>query len=154
MASPQRKVMSALRRTIARGLVPFYILLGIGTAGVFYLSWLPNPHLALVGLFPNWLGDWVDDQQNENMRTAVPLGLLGILAGYWLASSHRGWLNWLITWVALVGVVLLAELGQLRLPDRHFDWGDIGWGAVGALVGLGLIPLAINCYQKVKRLTA
>lgn len=128
------------------------LLLFIGIGLVFYLSWLPHPHLGLLGIFPHWLGDWVDNQQNENIRTAVPLGLLGLLAGYWLASSSRSWLDWAIAWVALVGVVLLAELGQLRLPDRHFDWGDIGWGAVGAFVGLSLVPLAINCYHKVKQL--
>jgi hypothetical protein len=35
----------------------------------------------------------------------------------------------------LVSIAFIAEAGQLGLPDRHFDWGDIAWGTAGTLAG-------------------
>lgn len=59
---------------------------------------------------------------------------------------------WLITWLGLVAIVTLAEAGQLLLPLRHFDWGDIGWGAVGAAVGLVLVTALLLAGREIKSL--
>ncbi|MFN8352799.1 MAG: hypothetical protein U0Y10_00005, partial [Spirosomataceae bacterium] len=56
-------------------------------------------------------------------------------------------------WLLLLGIVIVAELGQLMLPQRHPDWGDIGWGALGSTLGMGLgwfISLGIKHWQKTK----
>lgn len=84
---------------------------------------------------PSWLAHWAD--KHGQLRTGVPFLLLGLMivgllkrelsrAGYWLV------------WCGLVGVVVLAEVGQLFLPRRHFDGMDIIWGGVGAALGLGV----------------
>ncbi|WP_223860578.1 VanZ family protein [Spirosoma validum] len=68
----------------------------------------------------------------------MPLIFLGIVTGSWLVLTQRKWLAWIMAWVSLTAVVFIAELGQLVLPERNFDWADVGWGAVGAFSGLAL----------------
>lgn len=120
-------------------LVPFLLLIGTGL--IFLLSWLPDPGLGNYKFLPDWLARWTDAQVNDNIRTAVPLLFLGFIVGCWLALKNRPLRWWLGFWLGLAGVVLVAELGQLLLPSRYFDWGDVGWGAVGSLVGMGLAAL-------------
>ncbi len=76
-----------------------------------------------------------------NLRTAVPFVLLGLVGSSWILFTKRTWYWWLIVWLMLTGIVGIAELGQLGLPDRHFDWGDIMWGCIGALIGMGIVGL-------------
>lgn len=121
-------------------LIPFLLL--IGTSLIFLLSWLPDPGLGNYKFLPDWLARWTDAQVNDNIRTAVPLLFLGYMAGCWLALKKRDFRWWLGVWFGLTAVVLIAEMGQLLLPARNFDWGDVGWGAVGALVGLGTAALS------------
>ncbi len=113
-----------------------YGLMAIGIGLVFFLSWIPQPRLELLALLPDWLTRWTDNDANMNVRTAIPFLFLGLVAGIWLVSTHRPRQSWGLVWLALVLVVGLAEAGQLFRPLRHFDWADIGWGAVGAAVGL------------------
>lgn len=118
---------------------------------VFYFSWIPSPRLAQLGFMPTWLTSWADTSQNENLRTAVPLLLLGLLIGFWLAYYKIVWFGWLIAWVCLIGIVLMAELGQILLPLRHFDWGDVGWGAIGALVGMGMVRGVVGLRKAIEK---
>ncbi|MEZ0485097.1 VanZ family protein [Fibrella aquatica] len=118
--------------------LPILLILSVGVIGVCYLSWLPTPNLGVYGILPRWLTRWTDSTANMNVRTAVPLGILGFLSGLWLLMSKRTCSSWLAVWLVLVAVVSIAEIGQLILPHRHFDWGDICWGSVGACIGLGL----------------
>jgi hypothetical protein len=113
-----------------------YGLLAVGVSLVFFLSWIPQPRLELLALLPDWLTRWTDNDANMNLRTAIPFLFLGLVAGIWLISSHRPRQSWVLAWLALVLVVGLAEAGQLFRPLRHFDWADIGWGAVGSATGL------------------
>lgn len=105
---------------------------------ILYLSWLPHPNLSGYGLLPDWLARWTDADDNMNVRTAVPFVFLGLCGGAWLIRTGQVWHRWFITWLALVLVVIVAEAGQLMLPLRHFDWGDISWGAAGAWGGMAL----------------
>ncbi|GAB4025436.1 VanZ family protein [Spirosoma koreense] len=119
-----------------------YFIIVLGVALVFYLSWIPDPNLKDVWFIPNWLGRWTDTKANEDIRTGVPFVILGLCAGFIpLFKFRRGPARWLSLWLLLVGVVTLAEIGQLFLPHRGFSWTDIGWGALGASVGLAMAGL-------------
>lgn len=112
-----------------------YLLILIGVFLVFYLSWEPHKDLKFVWFIPNWLANWTDSHENEDLRTAVPFVFLGLLTGF-LPGHSRPVYWWALGWVALVGVVIVAEAGQLLIATRYFSWADIGWGALGALAGL------------------
>ncbi|WP_374758074.1 VanZ family protein [Fibrella forsythiae] len=121
--------------------VPILFILGVGIIIICFLSWLPTPNLGVYGFLPRWITQWTDNTANMNIRTAIPLGLLGICCGLWLLLGKRTWASWLAMLLVLIAVVSIAEIGQLMLPFRHFDWGDISWGIIGACTGLGLIAL-------------
>jgi hypothetical protein len=117
---------------------------------IFYLSWRSEPHIGNVWFLPKWLGRWADEPTNENVRTAVPFFALGILTGIYLLGlklcSIQLWCSFLLL---LFVLVILTEAGQLLLPHRFFDWGDIAWGATGSLTGLiiPVIPTAVRCIK-------
>ncbi|MGI4834368.1 MAG: VanZ family protein [Janthinobacterium lividum] len=117
----------------------FYSLLLLGAGLVLYLSWQSHPAMATDWFIPSWVASWADEQQNDTLRTAVPFVALGWLIGSWLALQRRAWRQWLLAWAGLVALVSMAEVGQLFRPGRSFDLGDIGWGAAGALLGLGTV---------------
>ncbi|WP_020605119.1 hypothetical protein [Spirosoma spitsbergense] len=119
----------------------FFVSLLIGASIVFYFSWLPKPNLGTYRILPDWLSHWTDVNDNMNVRTAVPFFIMGVSSGYWLSSTGQAWINWFWLWLLLIAVVSIAEAGQLLLPLRHFDWGDIAWGSAGAFIGL--LPLGL-----------
>ncbi|SEJ39281.1 VanZ like family protein [Dyadobacter sp. SG02] len=113
----------------------FYPILALGAGIVLYLSWLPDPDIGFQPYFPEWLGKWTN--ANVNLRTAVPFALLGFTGDLFFQRSitdlRRKRARLLI---ALSLVVLTAEIGQVFLPKRHFDTGDILWGISGAATGI------------------
>lgn len=117
----------------------FYFLVLVGGALVLYLSWIPVPKMGLVWFIPHGLAHWADENRNDDIRTAVPLVPLGLLVGTQLIRQNRTWAQWLLAWVGLSILVLVAEVGQFFLAQRSFDWFDVIWGAGGALVGLSLM---------------
>ena len=110
------------------------ILVGIGL--VFYLSWQPNPELHSIWFIPKWVADWTDIEANKNLRTGVPFLVLSGLVGLLPRATRWSSSQWLFAWLGIVAVVVVAEVGQLLNPTRHFDWADIGWGATGGFLGL------------------
>lgn len=112
------------------------LLIVLSIALVFYLSWIPNPRMSLVWFLPDWIANWSDIDENENIRTAVPFVFIGLLSGVWLSESRCAWRSWLLTFLSLIAIVLLAEAGQLVLPKRSFSWEDVVWGAIGSIIGL------------------
>lgn len=107
-----------------------------GAAIICYLSWLPSPRLSIYGFFTEELGRWVDADANMNIRTAVPFLCLGLMSGLWLVFTRQPGQRWVGLCLGFMGIALVAEAGQLEIPDRHFDWGDIAWGTAGALAGM------------------
>lgn len=130
--------------------ISFLTVLGI--ALVFYLSWVPNPHMSLVWFLPKWVAHWADIKQNEDLRTAVPFVFLGFLVGTWLARFQRPLAWWMWSGVGLTFVAFIAEAGQLILPQRHFSLADILWGGAGSVGGLmvALVTMYINRQMRVK----
>ncbi len=112
------------------------------TASVFYFSWLPRPQLGSQVPLPGPLAAWVDAAANENLRTAVPFFLLGLATGARLRLRKAGFRMWIFHGLVMVGIAAVAELGQLFIPARTCDSGDIAWAAVGAAVGLGCVLAA------------
>ncbi|MVM35461.1 hypothetical protein GO755_35900 [Spirosoma sp. HMF4905] len=113
-----------------------YLILSIGVALILYLSWQPHYDFKHIWFIPNWVSRWTDVHANGNIRTAVPFVFMGLFAGFLPSSQPRSIFQWLILWLILVGIVTLAEVGQLLIPSRFFSFEDIGWGATGALAGL------------------
>lgn len=104
-----------------------------------------------VWFIPHWVSAWADERRNDTLRTAVPFVALGWLAGGWLLVQGRPWRQWLWAWGALVGLVIVAEIGQVFMPERSFDLADIGWGAAGALLGLGTVAAIRRLYLALGR---
>ena len=113
-----------------------FLLVALGIALVFYLSWVPNPDMALVWFVPGWIAHWTDARSNGDIRTAVPFVFLGLITGVWLFRSQKPAVWWFVTLLGLTGIAVIAEVGQLALPHRHFSWADIRWGGIGSLLGL------------------
>lgn len=127
-----------------------YLLLSLGVALVLYLSWLPDPHLSLVWFVPGWLARWSDMHEHGDLRTAVPFLFLGLCTGYVVSGHQRLRYRWFMSWLLLVAIVTLAEIGQLLLPDRNFRWADISWGSAGALIGILFVMGIIGLKTRAK----
>ena len=114
----------------------YYSLLVFGIILVLYFSWLESPTLGLSGVLPAWIANWADNIENINIRTAVPFVFLSVLIGIQLQLKKASLNSWFVAYMSLLFLLFLAELGQLFLPQRSFDWEDIAWGAVASTVGL------------------
>ena len=114
---------------------------------VFYFSWIPDPNLIHTGYFPKEWKYWIDDL--KNFRTIYPFIGLGFFGQS--AFKKLGKLE------AFLGVILLsliivslAELGQLLLPERHFDWKDILYGFLGACLGVCLLLISQPLFYRIQ----
>ncbi|MGI4738312.1 MAG: VanZ family protein [Janthinobacterium lividum] len=134
---------------MSQRLVYFLVLVGAGL--VLYLSWIPVPKMGQVWFIPTDLAHWADEERNDDLRTAVPLVPLGLLIGLYLIRQGRPWAQWLLAWVGLSALVLVAEAGQFFLAQRSFSWLDVGWGAAGALAGLSLMAMVRLVYLLASR---
>lgn len=119
----------------------YYFLVTIGAGLVLYLSWRSQPVMGYVWFIPKPIAVWADKQENDTIRTAVPLVGLGVLVGMQLAWQRRPMWQWLAAWVLMLALVILAEAGQYFRAYRSFDVADIVWGGVGAAIGLALISV-------------
>jgi glycopeptide antibiotics resistance protein len=106
----------------------------LGVVAVLYFSWLPDPNIGSLPYFPDGLGAWINHY--GNLRTAIPFVALGALGEWLVGRRRRGWVLG-----TLLALVLVAELGQLALPGRTFDWGDVAWALVGAVGGMAVIAV-------------
>lgn len=56
---------------IDKSLVCILILFVVGVFLIFFLSWKTDPHLKEFALIPEWLANWTDDDQNNQIRTGI-----------------------------------------------------------------------------------
>lgn len=100
-------------------------------AAVFYYSWLPNPSFSNQTYLPHWLIQWTDEY--GRLRTAAPFLLIGFVFQYLFKPT---------TFFTLAGfllslvIVFIAEGMQFLLPNRHPDFFDVLFAALGSLVGM------------------
>ncbi|NBA85268.1 hypothetical protein GVN16_05820 [Emticicia sp. CRIBPO] len=102
---------------------------------VFYFSWIAYPDLREAWFLPGWVMDWANESRNGDLRTAVPFFLLGIVFELLMKKSNN-WMRRLGFWFLLFVLVVVVEVGQLRLPHRHFSYTDIFWGVAGTTAGM------------------
>lgn len=98
------------------------------------LDWIPLPLGNAADRFPR-------------LRTGLPFIPLGFIVGAWIYHRAGNRRHWLSGWGILIGVVVVAELGQILLPKRVFDWRDIAWGAIGAFLGLVISKPVCNLWS-------
>ncbi len=115
---------------------------------VVYFSWISSPRFSLNDIVPNWIAIWADKHENDNIRTAIPLFFLGLVSGLFLILKRLRISKWLLCFILLIILVLIAELGQLLLPLRSFDWKDVFWGAIGAAAGLCIMYILKLLFKK------
>lgn len=131
----------------------FYILYGlmiIGVLSVLYFSWISSPRFEYNNLVPLRIAKWADKYENGNLRTAVPLAFLGCLSGLYIIANKLKTGYWFFALIILIGLVFIAELGQLFRPIRTFDWKDIYWGTIGAGIGLIIMYILKRIINKIK----
>ena len=125
---------------------PFLLICGIiiSIFVLLYFSWISSPKFSLNAMVPDWVSNWTDKRENENIRTGVPMICLGLITGILLnlKKAKTNW--WILSWVLMVLLVFLAEFGQLFIKLRSFDFKDIAWGTLGATIGL----LAVFVFKK------
>lgn len=102
---------------------------------VLLFSWLPSPSFKNLEFLPEWLIVWTDI--HGWVRTAVPFVPLSVLVFALLGKHVRN--KWI--YLCLFLLAFLAELVQIFLPMRVFDWMDIVWACVGILTGRVLLIL-------------
>lgn len=103
--------------------------------GILFCSWTASPALSTLPGVPLGVGMWLDDEANNQIRTAIPFFLLGITLGFAL-PINVGWRRVTYYWIFMILLAAAAELGQLKLPERQPDIMDFVWGGVGAALGL------------------
>ncbi|WP_149243688.1 VanZ family protein [Dyadobacter sp. 32] len=112
------------------------ILLFLVIFSVFYFSWVPDPNIGSMKIFPTRIGHLINDY--INLRTAIPFILLGAILESGLTTINGVYKKRSLIILSLAVIVTVAEVGQLFLPYRHFDWMDMFWGIAGSVAGMFL----------------
>ena len=107
-----------------------WLALFLVSCSVLYYSWLKEPSFSNESYMPEWLIVWTD--LHGRLRTAVPFFLLG-LGGFLFHANRLKAFVLFISYSFLL--VMLAEIGQLLLPNRFPDWADVALGTLGGLLG-------------------
>jgi glycopeptide antibiotics resistance protein len=107
---------------------------------ILFFSWLPHPSFRNLPFFPNWLANWTD--KYGNLRTAIPFVPLSFFLKITIQKSYG------ITLSLCLFLATVAELGQILLPFRSFDFGDILFALIGCIVGLFFFFLFDFCRKK------
>jgi glycopeptide antibiotics resistance protein len=110
---------------------------------VFYFSWLPNPSFSNQLYLPTWLVMWSDEY--GRLRTAIPFLAIGFIFQY--LFKPLGFFTLLGLLLSLL-IVFIAEAIQFLLPNRHPDFFDVLYAALGSVVGM-LLFFITNSFVKV-----
>lgn len=119
---------------------PFAVgLTALGLGALAYLSLRPSAFLTEVGWIPRWLSQWAD--HHGVLRNAVAFLALGLFVFTWVGRRPPHAL-------ALAAFAIVIEVPQIWLPQRVFDWRDIG----ASLGGIGLAWLLVWVARQLGRL--
>jgi len=107
--------------------------------GIAVLALMPTPDVRDLRLLPEDLGIWFDThdfERNALGGIALQFGSLVAFAAWRVGSTPIRLAG--ISSVSSLLAFSLAEMVQLGLPMRNFDWMDIG----AALIGISAVNLA------------
>lgn len=110
-----------------------YLAMILFSFSVLYYSWLQEPSFSSESYMPGWLVQWSDEY--GRLRTAVPFVCLGLLGNMFHANRIKAFLLFICFSFLLV---LLAEIGQLFLPQRFPDWADVLCALGGGILGYSI----------------
>ncbi|MFD1145344.1 WcaI family glycosyltransferase [Larkinella insperata] len=100
---------------------------------------MPDLRVGTYGFLPAWLTRW---SNADTMMNASLFVFLGLFSGLWLDRTRQPMHRWVVTWVGLVGVIFLSEVGQLLLLNRPFDWDHSLSAAFGTLCGMAVLGMS------------
>lgn len=106
---------------------------------VFYFSWLPNPSFSNQSYLPDWLIQWTDEY--GRLRTAVPFLIIGFIFQYLFKPEM---FFTLLGFLLSLLIIFIAEAIQFLLPNRHPDFFDVVFAAVGSVVGMFLFFVSMS----------
>ena len=127
------------------------ILSMIGIILILALSWQSNPDLKSSPFMPSWIYNWTDKKRNDTIRTAIPFIILSLFIGSWFCIKKAKTIYFIVAWLSLFLIVVLAEAGQFFIPSRYFDLRDIYWGSIGSSLGLGATYIVLVIIRIVKK---
>lgn len=118
--------------------------------------WLLGYAALLAGSWPlalpcwnGWLGGWVGGWLTVEAVHVLQYGGLGWLgAAYARTLASAGRRGAVVGGLAAVGV--LDEAVQRWLPQRVFQWSDIGWNWAGLLLGVILCIAASSVWRRAR----
>ena len=118
---------------------PFAVgLTALGLGALAYLSLRSSAFLTEVPWIPRWLSRWAD--HHGVLRHAVAFWALGLFVFASVGRRPRHVL-------ALAAFAIVIEVPQIWLPQRVFDWRDIGASLGGLAVARLLVGVARHLRQ-------
>ena len=119
---------------------PFAVgLAALGLVALAYLSLRPSAFLTEVWWIPHWLSRWAD--HHGVLRNTVAFVAFGFFVFAWVGRRP-------LHVIALAAFAIVIEVPQIWLPQRVFDWSDIG----ASLGGIALAWLLVWVARQLGRL--
>ena len=118
-------------------IVVFWLPMAAGMTTIFLLSSLPSDTIERIAR-----PDGIDSLVSEAAHFII-YAVLAVLV-YWLLQSFRPTtaMLWAGVLVVTIGYGLTDELHQSFVRGRFATWEDVGFDALGAVVGLAIAALA------------
>ncbi len=139
----QTAMRSAVTLHFPTILIIWYGLLAI----ILFGSWYPFHFKMSLATAENWSafwssGGWLSHRGDilGNIALFVPSGFVGM----WRSKGRALPLRWLSVLIPGLIIAVIAQIGQIALPQRDADMTDVYWNMVGLLPGLLLVPLPLH----------
>ena len=82
---------------------------------------------------------WNSSSGIRKLGHILEYGVLGIASGMALIDSHRWFKGTAFALVLCVAVSFIDQSVKIFVPIRHFDWTDIPFDIIGAVLGIGVV---------------
>lgn len=84
---------------------------------------------------------WNSSAGIRKLGHILEYGLLGLASGIAFISSDRWVKGCIVSMLLCITVSVLDQVIKIFVPIRHFDWTDIPFDIVGAVLGIGLVMI-------------
>lgn len=112
--------------------------------GIAVLALMPSPDVRDLQVVPENIGNWLDthDFERNIMGGAIlQMAVMVVFFGWGIGRSPSRLSG--IAGVTSLAIFSITELAQLFLPQRTFDWMDIGAAILG-ISAINVVFLAIS----------